>query len=407
MSETQVRLKEFGVVEDRVREQLLRCAEQAEAAVLCADSHLGYSQPIGAAVAYRDKISPSGVGYDIACGNMAVRTDVIAYEVHKRELIDEIVASISFGIGRNNKEQVDAPVLNAIAGSPLDFIRQMGWFAAGQLGTVGSGNHYVDLFEDEGGMLWVGVHFGSRGFGHRIATGFLNLAHGRTFDTRGKGTGESMDAPPTLLDVNSSVGQDYLHAMDLAGQYAYAGREWVVAKVLRIIGAREVERVHNHHNFAWKERHGGEDVWVVRKGCTPAWPGQRSFVGGSMGDAAVIIEGLDTDEAREALHSTVHGAGRVMSRNQAAGKRKWVKGPDGRKIPTRVGGGAIDWEAAKAELDMRGIVLRGGGADEAPGVYKRLHDVLHYHRGSIRVLHRLQPIAVAMAGEDVDDPYKD
>ncbi len=400
-------VKEFGIVEDRVRAQLLRCAEDAVAAVLCADSHLGYSQPIGAAVAYRDKISPSGVGYDIACGNMAVRTDVSAYELHRQELMDEIVASISFGVGRNNKETVDAPVLSAIAGSPLDFIRQMGWFAAGQLGTVGSGNHYVDLFEDENGDLWVGVHFGSRGFGHRVATGFLNLARGRTFDARGKGTGESMDAPPTLLDVNSALGQDYLHAMDLAGQYAYAGREWVVAKVLRIIGAREVERIHNHHNFAWKETHGGEEVWVVRKGCTPAFPNQRSFVGGSMGDAAVIIEGLDTDEAREALHSTIHGAGRVMSRNQAAGKRKWVKGPDGRKVPTRVGGGAINWDEARRDLAERGIVLRGGGADEAPGVYKRLNEVLQYHFGSIRILHTLQPIGVAMAGGDIEDPYKD
>src|SRR6185436_9597736 len=120
------------------------------------------------------------------------------------------------------------------------------------------------------------------------------------------------------------LGHDYWHLMQLAGEYAYAGREWVARKVVSLLGANELELVHNHHNFAWKETHDGEELVVVRKGATPAFPGQKGFVGGSMGDDSVILEGAsgDSDVQRAALYSTVHGAGRVMSRTEARGKQK-------------------------------------------------------------------------------------
>jgi tRNA-splicing ligase RtcB (3'-phosphate/5'-hydroxy nucleic acid ligase) len=166
--------------------------------------------------------------------------------------------------------------------------------------------------------------------------------------------------------------------------------------------------VHNHHNFAWRERHFGRDYWIVRKGFTPAFPGQQGFVGGSMGDVSVILAGLDGDEARQALYSTVHGAGRVMSRTQAAGKRKWVREQGTRRrVSVVVKPGAIDWDAVVSALRERGIELRGGGADEAPGVYKSLGDVLGHHEGSVRVEHTLTPIGVAMAGAATVDPYRD
>src|SRR5690606_34207454 len=113
------------------------------------------------------------------------------------------------------------------------------------------------------------------------------------------------------------IGQRYLAAMELAGRYAYAGREWVVERVRRIVGGSVLDSVHNHHNFAWRETHGGKSLWVVRKGATPAFPGQRGFVGGSMGDDAVILEGIDGDRSAGALYSTVHGAGRTFGRNEA------------------------------------------------------------------------------------------
>jgi len=199
-------------------------------------------------------------------------------------------------------------------------------------------------------------------------------------------------------------------AMELAGEYAYAGRDVVVAKVLEILGAEAVHEVHNHHNFAWREEHFGRTYWVIRKGCTPARPGQEGFVGGSMGDESVILEGVAGPEAQESLFSTVHGAGRVMSRSQAAGRFRFRKQVvDGRsvRVQEQVKRGVVDWPAVQARLREQGIVLVGGGADEAPEVYKRLPDVLAAHASSIRVKHTLRPLGVVMAGRDVYDPYKD
>src|SRR3954454_2190878 len=108
--------------------------------------------------------------------------------------------------------------------------------------------------------------------------------------------------------------------MTLAGEYAYAGRDAVVAKVLEILGATSTYEVHNHHNYAWRETHGGVEVWVVRKGCTPAFPGQEGFVGATMAEPSVVLRGREAPAAASLLFSTVHGAGRVMSRTQAAGR---------------------------------------------------------------------------------------
>ena len=105
-----------------------------------------------------------------------------------------------------------------------------------------------------------------------------------------------MHVPPTVLDEDSDLGRAYLAGMHLAGRYAYAGREWVVERVRKIIGGAMTKSVHNHHNFAWRENHRGADCWVVRKGATPAWPGQEGFIGGSMGEDAVIVEGIKTNQ---------------------------------------------------------------------------------------------------------------
>src|SRR5215213_7439585 len=270
----------FGDHDERTVAQLERCvaAEEGAAGVLCADAHLGYSQPIGGVVAYRQHVSPSGVGYDIACGNKAVLTDLALDEVQPdlARLMDEIVERISFGVGRNDGRAGDHPVIDEIRDAAFEPQRALRDLAAKQLGTVGAGNHYVDLFADEQDRVWVGVHFGSRGFGHRTASGFLALAQGLPFDGRAR-EGE-MDAPPTLLAVDSELGAGYVDAMRLAGRYAYAGRDVVCDQVCRILGAAQLEEVHNHHNFAWLEEHDGQDAWVVRKGATPAFPGQRGFV---------------------------------------------------------------------------------------------------------------------------------
>jgi tRNA-splicing ligase RtcB len=268
---TRATITTFGELDERSLEQLTRCAEAGDAdyAVLCADHHPGYSQPIGGVVAYRDFISPSGVGYDIACGNKALKTNLTVSDgIPVAKLMDEIVQRISFGVGRNNATRVDDAVIDEIRDASFAPQRGLAELAAGQLGTVGSGNHYVDLFADETGSIWIGVHFGSRGFGHKTASGFLALAHGLRFEDQAK-EGQ-MDSPPILFPIDSELGQAYIEAMSLAGKYAYAGRNAVVDTVLGILGAEAVEEVHNHHNFAWQERHGGEDYWVIRKGATPA-----------------------------------------------------------------------------------------------------------------------------------------
>lgn len=211
--------------------QIQSCAKEAVGAALMADHHLGYSMPIGGVVAYENKISPSGIGFDIACGNKAVRLDVSGVEILKniKTIMDDIWKTISFGVGRKNEESVEHPMFER-DGDPawaipeiLDLKRK----AAAQLGTVGSGNHYVDIFLDEENRVWIGVHFGSRGLGHSIATHYLKAAGGK----------DEMMAEPTLIDVDSDLGEQYLLGMHLAGRYAYAGRDWVCERVAKILGA--------------------------------------------------------------------------------------------------------------------------------------------------------------------------
>jgi tRNA-splicing ligase RtcB len=392
-------------IEQNALDQMRRTKDHpaVRATALMADHHKGYAVPIGGVVAYDGAISPSGVGYDIACGNKAVLTDMPAAEARAgiAKIMDEITATISFGVGRRNAERVDHELFDDPAWSVIKHL-QLRDKAANQLGTVGSGNHYVDVFTDERDRVWVGVHFGSRGFGHGIATWALKAG----------GAADGMDVAPLVLAIDSDLGAEYVAAMKLAGRYAYAGRDWVCDRVVRILGAHTLDEVHNHHNFAWMEQHGGQDVWVVRKGATPAFPGQRGFVGGSMGDDAVILEGVDPKDnptaaavnQEAALFSTVHGAGRVMSRNAARGRRKKV---GGRWEDDPLHPGRISRDDMHRWIAERGVVLRGADTDEAPQAYKRLPDVLRHHSGTVRVLHTLSPIGVAMAGAGEFDPYKD
>ena len=403
----------FGTHEENTLAQLKKVAERARKVALMADGHLGYVMPIGGVAAYDNAISVVGVGFDIACGNAAIRTDLTVADLGKsggedvknlRAFADEIAETVSFGMGRNNRSD-DAPVDHPLFDEPVwDAVpprhrQALHTKARQQLGTVGSGNHYVDVFSDEAGALWVGVHFGSRGLGHTIASSFLALGQGKAW-------GEHAPETEVLLSLDSPLGHDYWHLMNLAGRYAYAGREWVARKVVKILGGNEVQLVHNHHNFAWKEVHDGEELVVVRKGATPAFPGQLGFIGGSMGDDAVIVSGTSGDDPsvtelqRQALFSTVHGAGRVMSRTAAAGKRN-------RKTGRVIAEGRVKPEMMQRWIREKGVILRGGGLDESPHVYRRLPDVLAAQGSTITVEHVLKPLIVVMAGADEFDPYKD
>ena len=359
---------------------------------LMADHHLGYSVPVGGVIAYEGKICVDGVGLDIACGNKAVRLDCDVKEVKKNisTIMDEVQKQIAFGVGRKNNEKIDHELFEDPLWGEIDWLGNMKKKAEDQLGTVGSGNHYVDIFVDEKDRVWVGVHFGSRGLGHGIATYFLE-----------KGQSLSPDASaPVVLDCDSDLGEQYTKTMHLAGKYAYAGRDWVCQKVADILGGKIVEEVHNHHNFAWKEQHHGKDLWVVRKGATPAFPKQKGFVGGSMGDISVILEGIEHEESRTALYSTIHGAGRAMARKQA-------KGIVNRKTGAVIKEGLIKRKDMTEWVQSKNVELRGAGVDEAPQCYKRIEDVLKAHSNTIKVLHVLNPIGVCMASDKEFDPYKD
>lgn len=389
----------FGHHDENTLRQFENCLQVGKVVggALCADGHYGYSQPVGGVIVYDGQISPAGVGYDIACGNKAVKTNLFYKDVKKdlAKIMDHIQKNIHFGVAKTNPERVDHELFDdedwnvfmQIGKHEHDALKAL---ARSQLGTTGSGNHYVDLLIDKKTEeVWIGNHFGSRGFGHRTATGFLNLAKGRDFDAGN--INDPMEQPPTLFDLNSELGDMYFRAMQLAGRYAYAGRDYVIDQVLKILGAEAVEEVHNHHNYAWKEKHFGKEYIVVRKGATPAAPGQKGFVGGSMADISVILQGRDSEKSREAFYSTIHGAGRIMSRTKAAGRMNW------RTKKRR--GGLISEEKMMKAVEAYGVELRGAGPDESPFVYRKLKDVLKAHEGTIDILNILKPIGVVMAGD--------
>lgn len=215
----------FGQHDEATVAQIHRCMAVGGArAVLCADGHKGYAQPIGGVIAYRDLVSISGVGFDIACGNLAIRTDAMGAAIRPKiaAIMDDLVRTISFGMGRRSKERVDHELFD----DPLwteQPSRQLKDIARNQLGTVGSGNHYVDIFTDEADRVWVGVHFGSRGLGHKTATYFLKKSGGQ----------DGMDVDPAVVRRDSELGLAYLAGMNLAGRYAYAGREYVACALRR------------------------------------------------------------------------------------------------------------------------------------------------------------------------------
>jgi len=421
-------MKIFGIHDGNTLTQFADVSSRAVKAALMADGHMGYVMPIGGVAGYDNKVSVVGVGFDIACGNCAIKTDLkfedlfgmdhryLSTNPHKFtsnrtgiELANHIFNKFEFGIGTKNTSP-DAPNDHKLFHDPAwwiipntgayrdDLIQK----AREQIGTIGSGNHYIDIFSDkEDGTIWVGVHFGSRGLGHTIASNFLALSQGMSWGEKGKEV-------EVLLDLDSDLGRDYWALMELAGKYAYAGRAWVARKVVSMLGGQEVDMVHNNHNFAWKETHevvidgtpALQELVVVRKGATPAFPGQRGFVGGSMGDNAVILEGTRPEtfpnsyvlpEQMDALYSTVHGAGRVMSRTEAKGKttRSGVVKKVGKVTQSMMDG----W------LAQKGVIRKGGGLDESPHAYRRLGEVLEAQGDTINVLHTLRPVITCMAPE--------
>ena len=373
----------FGNAEENALEQMKQAMKyHAVAGALMADNHLGYSVPIGGVLAYEGKISVNGVGFDIACGNKAVKTNADSYKVKQdiSRIMNDIQKYINFNVSGKNREIVEHELFDDGIWNDIPILASFKDWARAQLGSVGSGNHYVDVFVDESDYIWIGVHFGSRSLGYSICNHFLKAAGGK----------DGINAIPVILDEKSDLGEQYIKCMQLAGRYAYAGRDWVCSKVCRIIHADILMEVHNHHNFAWKETHSGKQVWIIRKGATPNHPGTKSFVGGSMGDFSYILEGVEGDESRASLYSTIHGAGRVMARKEATGKIN-------RKTGDIILQGRVQADDMQSWIKEFDVELRGGRVEEAPQCYKRIQEVLFYHRNTVKVVHNLKPIGVCMA----------
>lgn len=184
-------------LEDAVRQAEV-CARRAEAFALMADHHIGYAMPIGGVAAYAEYVSPSGVGFDISCGNKAVLLDADATDVRAniKTIMDDVWQAISFGIGRKNAEPVDHVLFDDDPAWAIPVVKKLKGLAREQLGTVGSGNHYVDLFIDEQERVWCGVHFGSRGFGHHLADHYIKAGGGK----------DGMNVEPVLLHIDSALG---------------------------------------------------------------------------------------------------------------------------------------------------------------------------------------------------------
>ena len=388
-------------------EQMRTCMqhERAVGGALMADHHKGYSMPIGGVIAYEGAVSPSGVGFDIGCGNMAVRSRENLDLEGLPKMMKRIHEEVAFGLGRRMEIPIEDRIFDH---ATWDIVEQycpkgLKEIARAQLGTVGTGNHYVDILVDVGDEkpnTWIANHMGSRAFGHKVATSFLNLAKGDRCDAKFKET-----ETPTVLPLDQDLGQAYLRCMELAGHYAILNRGVVMDQTLKILELDRSEidmMIKNHHNYSWNRM--DSNLHVVRKGATPIHNEYLSYIGGSMGEGAAIVRARrDFDSKDEIINSYMsapHGAGRVMSRAQAAGK--WVRGKDaaGKKVRYRNPETAhFDYPTEIAKLRAQGITVLGGAADEVPGVYKSLEKVLEAH-SYIEVLHWLRPLGVVMAEDD-------
>lgn len=370
-------------------QQMANAAQLPVAArgALMPDAHQGYGLPIGGVLATRNAVIPYAVGVDIACRMKLTVLDLPAGELaaHEDRLAKAIEQETRFGVGASFRERRDHEVLeDDWSVSPVTRAnRDKAW---SQLGTSGSGNHFVEfgtltLPRDDLGLaggtyLALLSHSGSRGTGAAVAAHYSKLAMNR-----------HPELPRELrqlawLDLDSDEGREYWAAMELMGRYAAANHAMIHRHIARHLGAQVLLDVENHHNFAWRENHGGEDVIVHRKGATPAGAGVLGVIPGSMADPGFIVRGKGSADS---LHSAAHGAGRRMSRTAAFNQ--------------------FNWDDAKKLLRERGVKLLSAGLDELPMAYKNIREVMAAQEDLVEVVARFDPrlVKMAPAGERPED----
>jgi tRNA-splicing ligase RtcB (3'-phosphate/5'-hydroxy nucleic acid ligase) len=355
----------------------------AVGAALMADAHVGYGLPIGGVLACDNAVIPYAVGVDIAC-----RMKLSVFELPPTSITgrfddyrDALQRGTRFGVGVEYKTPFEHGVFDQ-DWSVTRITRQWKDRAWRQLGTSGSGNHFVefglltlDSADEELGLAagqYVALlsHSGSRGAGAAVCSTYSDIARSRL-------PAKYADAGRLAwLDLDSQEGQEYWAAMNLMGDYAAANHEIIHRRVAQLLGVPIIAGVENHHNFAWKEIHAGREVIVHRKGATPAGPGALGVIPGSMADPAFVVRGKGNAQS---LHSAAHGAGRRMSRKQAKQTYRW--------------------NAVKQDLAARGIQVLSAGADEVPSVYKDIRDIMRRQDDLVAIVARFDPKIVKMCDD--------
>lgn len=353
----------------------------ARRGALMPDAHLGYGLPIGGVLATHNAVIPYAVGVDIACRMRMTVLDIpvsaLDDPTERHQLKRALTQETAFGVGASFRDPRDHRVMDEDwSVSPVT--HQLKNKAQSQLGSSGSGNHFVeygtftlsepDLGLAPGTYLALLSHSGSRGVGASVADTYSKLARQM-----------HPELPEELqhlswLDMDSSEGQEYWAAMSLMGQYAAANHEVIHREIVRALRTNAVATVENHHNFAWKEQHDGQEMIVHRKGATPAGVGVLGIIPGSMASPAYVVRGRGEEKA---LRSAAHGAGRSMSRGQAHR--------------------TLNWADAKAQIQERGVELISAGLDEVPDVYKDINEVMAAQKDLVDIVGRFDPKMVKMA----------
>src|SRR5436190_9594197 len=355
----------------------------ARGAALMPDAHVGYGLPIGGVLALENAVIPYAVGVDIACRMKLSILDTppesldAKFESYKSAL----ERGTRFGIGSEHETPQDHPVMDE-NWQITRVTRENKDKARRQLGTSGSGNHFVEfgtvtlperdeeLGLDAGEYVALLSHSGSRGTGSSVCDTYSNIARARlpkAYTELGR---------LAWLSLDSEAGQEYWAAMNLMGDYAAANHDVIHRLVSKFLGARIVAGVENHHNFAWKETHGGRELDVHRKGATPAGQGVMGVIPGSMASPAYIVRGKGNPQS---LNSASHGAGRRMSRTQARQQ--------------------YNFKAVQKDLEKKGVHVLSAGPDEVPSVYKDIDAVMREQQDLVEVVGRFDPRIVKMCGD--------
>ncbi len=346
---------------------------------LMPDAHVGYGLPIGGVLTTENAVMPYGIGLDIGCRMSLSIFDVPAGFIKRNShhIKTSLKENTHFGIGKTFKQTEDHEVLDRSEFHETALLKQLHGKAKNQLGSSGSGNHFVEVGIVElnennalsipaGNYMGILAHSGSRGLGAAIASHYTQLAMKTCLLPK-------KAQHLAWLDLNTEAGQEYWLSMNLAGDYAKACHDVIHNKLAKSLGIKAIAKIENHHNFAWKEIHDGKELIVHRKGATPARKGQSGIIPANMIDPGYIVSGKGDSDS---LFSASHGAGRKMSRKKA---KESITGSE-----------------LKKRLKQNGVTTIGGSIDEAPMSYKNIEEVMQSQKGLVNIEGKFYPQIVRM-----------